>query len=94
LRALSQVLGGLPAGFPAALVVVQHLDPHHPSHLAEILAHRTPLDVKQAKEATNRRGKAVRCRITCAPRRGHDHRRVGLILLMEELGAAGDGAFR
>jgi two-component system CheB/CheR fusion protein len=43
-------------------------------------------------EATNRRGKAVRCRITCAPRRGHDHRRVGLILLMEELGAVGDGA--
>jgi hypothetical protein len=44
-------------------------------------------------EATNRRGKAVRCRITCAPRLGPDHR-VGLILLMEELGAAGDGAFR
>jgi len=50
LRALSQVLGGLPAGFPAALVVVQHLDPHHPSHLSEILAHRTPLRVKEAEE--------------------------------------------
>ena len=50
LRALSQVLGGLPTGFPAALVVVQHLDPHHPSHLAEILNHRTPLHVKEAEE--------------------------------------------
>jgi len=43
-------------------------------------------------EATNRRGKAVRCRITCAPRLGPDRRRVGLILLMEELGAAAVGA--
>ncbi|PYQ22561.1 MAG: hypothetical protein DMF79_05745 [Acidobacteria bacterium] len=45
-------------------------------------------------EATNRRGKAVRCRITCAPRLGPDRRRVGLILLMEELEAAGDVASR
>jgi two-component system CheB/CheR fusion protein len=45
-------------------------------------------------EATNRRGKAVRCRITCAPRLGPDRRRVGLILLMEELEVAGDGASR
>ena len=43
-------------------------------------------------EATNRRGKAVRCRVTCAPRLGPDRRRVGLILLMEELGAAAAGA--
>ena len=60
LRALSQVLGGLPAGFPAALVVVQHLDPHHTSHLAEILAHRTPLNVKQAKEGDRLRHGVVR----------------------------------
>ncbi len=45
-------------------------------------------------EATNRRGKAVRCRITSAPRLGPDRRRVGLILLMEELEAAGDVASR
>ena len=52
-----------------------------------------PVGVREAVvEATNRRGKAVRCRITCAPRLGPDRRRVGLILLMEELGAAAAGA--
>ncbi len=60
LRALSQVLGGLPAGFPAALVVVQHLDPHHRSHLAEILAHRTALRVTQAEEGDLLRHGVVR----------------------------------
>jgi two-component system chemotaxis response regulator CheB len=51
LRALSEVLSGLPAGFPAAIVVVQHLDPRHRSLIAEILGRRTPLKVKQAQEA-------------------------------------------
>ncbi len=50
--------------------------------------------LKAVVEATNRRGKAVRCRITCAPRLGPNRQRLGLILLMEELGAAGDGASR
>ena len=48
LKALSEVLAGLPAGFPAALVVVQHLDPRHRSLMAEILARRTGLAVSQA----------------------------------------------
>jgi two-component system, chemotaxis family, protein-glutamate methylesterase/glutaminase len=48
LQALSVVLGALPARLPAALVVVQHLDPHHPSLLAEILARRTRILVKPA----------------------------------------------
>jgi len=50
LSALSQVLSGLPANFPAALVVVQHLDPRHRSMMAHILGRRTALDVREAAE--------------------------------------------
>jgi two-component system chemotaxis response regulator CheB len=50
LAALSLVLGQLPAGFPPAIVVVQHLDPRHRSLMAEILDRRTPLRVRQAEE--------------------------------------------
>lgn len=51
LTALSLVLSNLPADFPAAVVLVQHLDPRHRSLMAEILGRRTLLQVKQAKEA-------------------------------------------
>jgi chemotaxis response regulator CheB len=47
---LSRVLAALPEGFPATLVVVQHLDPRHRSLMADILSRRTPLQVKQAEE--------------------------------------------
>jgi two-component system chemotaxis response regulator CheB len=50
LTALSRVLGGLPADFPAPIVAVQHLDPRHRSLMAEILGRRTSLAVKQAEE--------------------------------------------
>jgi two-component system chemotaxis response regulator CheB len=50
LKALTEVLGGLPADFPAALVVVQHLDPRHRSLLAEILGRRSGLEVRQAAD--------------------------------------------
>ena len=50
LTALSRVLTDLPAHFPAALLVVQHLDPHHRSLMADILGRRTALRVKQAEE--------------------------------------------
>jgi two-component system chemotaxis response regulator CheB len=50
LKALTDVLASLPAGFPAALVVVQHLDPRHRSLMAEILGRRTALRVKEAAE--------------------------------------------
>ncbi len=50
LTALSQVLSRLPADFPAAIVVVQHLDPRHRSLMADILSRRTALKVKQAEE--------------------------------------------
>jgi two-component system chemotaxis response regulator CheB len=49
LNALSELLSRLPADFPAALAVVQHLDPRHRSLMAEILAKRTALRVKEAE---------------------------------------------
>lgn len=48
LQALSTVLAALPTGFRAAIVLVQHLDPHHRSLMAHILGQRTALDVHQA----------------------------------------------
>lgn len=48
LKALSVILGGLPADFPAAIAIVMHLAPDHNSILAEILNRRTHLVVKQA----------------------------------------------
>ncbi len=50
LKALSVILGGLPADFPAAIAIVMHLSPHHESILAEILDNRSLLEVKQAKD--------------------------------------------
>ena len=50
LQALSQVLAAIPREFPAAIVVVQHLDPRHRSLMADILRRRTALDVLQASE--------------------------------------------
>ncbi len=48
--ALISVLSALPKEFPTAIVVVQHLDPHHRSLLVEILGRRSPLHVKPAEE--------------------------------------------
>ncbi len=48
LEALSVILGGLPADFPAAIAIVMHLSPNHKSILAEILNRRTHLLVKEA----------------------------------------------
>jgi two-component system, chemotaxis family, protein-glutamate methylesterase/glutaminase len=49
LAALSRILSALPAGFPAPILVLQHLDPRHRSLLAEILGPRTGLRVAQAQ---------------------------------------------
>ena len=48
LKALSVILGGLPANFPGSIAIVMHLSPEHKSILAEILNSRTRLAVKQA----------------------------------------------
>lgn len=49
IKAISELLSALPEDFPAAIAIVQHLDPNHPSLLAEILDRRTPLAVKAAE---------------------------------------------
>lgn len=48
LKALSVILGSLPADFPAAIAIVMHLAPDRKSILAGILDSRSPLEVKQA----------------------------------------------
>jgi two-component system chemotaxis response regulator CheB len=50
LNALSDVLAALPSDFRAAIVLVQHLAPHHKSLMAEILGRRTSLIVRQAAD--------------------------------------------
>ncbi|WP_442936993.1 chemotaxis protein CheB [Nostoc sp.] len=50
LTAIVKVLSTLPAEFPAAIAIVQHLAPGHPSFMAEILSRRTNITVKQAEE--------------------------------------------
>ncbi len=49
LNALTHVLSALPPEFAAPLFVVQHLDPHHRSWLAEILGRHAALAVCQAQ---------------------------------------------
>jgi two-component system CheB/CheR fusion protein len=46
IEALSIVLAGLHPGFPAPIVIAQHLDPRRPSHLAEILGRHAKLVVR------------------------------------------------
>jgi len=50
LAALSTVLGDLPGDLPAAVVIVQHLDPRHESLMPQILGRRSRLCVKQAED--------------------------------------------
>jgi two-component system, chemotaxis family, protein-glutamate methylesterase/glutaminase len=49
LAAITRVLGALPADFPLPIAVVQHVDPQHHSHVADILARRASLHVKLAE---------------------------------------------
>jgi len=49
----------LPRDFPAAVVVVQHLDPRHRSLMADILARRTRLPVKEAEHGEHIRSATV-----------------------------------
>jgi len=59
LAALSRVISMLPRDFPAAVVVVQHLDPRHRSLMADILARRTRLPVKEAEHGEHIRPATV-----------------------------------
>ncbi len=46
IEALSTLVSGLPADFPAPIIIAQHLDPSRPSHLEEILSRRSSLTVR------------------------------------------------
>ena len=49
ISALETVLAGLPAALRASVVVLQHLDPNHPSLLVDILARHTSLPVQAVR---------------------------------------------
>jgi two-component system, chemotaxis family, protein-glutamate methylesterase/glutaminase len=49
-HALTQVLGSLPATFPAIVVVVQHLDPRHRSLMPQIFGRHSNLPVFEAAD--------------------------------------------
>lgn len=49
-KALTELLSALPADFPAAITIVQHLHPQYTTGLADILEASTTLKVKQAKD--------------------------------------------
>lgn len=55
LYALRQVLSGLPARFPAPILVVQHLSAIYPSHLVELLEGYTRLGVQWAQHGEHAR---------------------------------------
>lgn len=48
--ALTNIFAALPANFPIAIAVVQHLHPDYTSHLAQILAKKSSMTVKQAED--------------------------------------------
>ena len=49
LNAITRILSELPGDFGVPVLIVQHLDPKHQSHLAEILSRRVRLRIKQAE---------------------------------------------
>ena len=59
LSALTAVLSELPANFPAGVAIVQHIEPHHRSMLAEILGRSCALPVVQAEDGQPFRGGVV-----------------------------------
>lgn len=50
LKSLFKLLGPLPAAFPVSILVVLHLSPEHPSHLAAVLERKVALKVRQARD--------------------------------------------
>jgi two-component system chemotaxis response regulator CheB len=50
LEALTTIVPALPARFPLPLCIVLHILPERPSHLAEVLAVRCALPVKEAED--------------------------------------------
>ncbi|MBD2774957.1 chemotaxis protein CheB [Iningainema sp. BLCCT55] len=59
IKAISKILSALPADFPAAITVVQHLYPLYPSYMPQILSRCTALQVKQAEDGELLRPRTV-----------------------------------
>jgi two-component system CheB/CheR fusion protein len=59
IEALSSLLSTLPAGFPASIVLAQHLDPRRPSRLAEVLARRSTLPLRTVDASEHLAGGVV-----------------------------------
>jgi two-component system chemotaxis response regulator CheB len=59
LSALSTILSALSPTLNAAVLILQHLAPTRPSHLADILGRRTRLPVKQAQSHDRLRSGAI-----------------------------------
>jgi len=51
IEALGTLLGGLQASFPAPVILAQHLDPHHQSHLQTVLQRKTEMPVVLVTES-------------------------------------------
>src|SRR4051812_6616286 len=58
-EALHVIVNALPADFALPIVVVQHLDPHHRSRLADLLSRHSRLPVKEASDGETLRGGTV-----------------------------------
>jgi two-component system chemotaxis response regulator CheB len=75
--ALPLVLSALPRTFPAAIVIVQHLDPHSRSFLASVLSRACRLPVREAES-----GDVVRAGVVyVAPPASHLELRGGELVL-------------
>jgi two-component system, chemotaxis family, CheB/CheR fusion protein len=59
LDALREFFTAMPTGSGAAFVVIQHLDPSHPSHMADILAKSTAMNVVEAQDGMPVQGDSV-----------------------------------
>ena len=59
LKAPSYILAGLPADFPASVLVIQRHCPYQPTRLADILSRRTALRVKQTMDGDVQRPATV-----------------------------------
>jgi two-component system, chemotaxis family, CheB/CheR fusion protein len=59
IEAISSLVGGLDAGFPAPVVIAQHLDPRRSSHLPEILTGRTSMTVTTVTDSAKLEGGVV-----------------------------------
>ena len=59
LGALTEILSHLPADFPAAVLVVQHLHPHYRTMMPDLLSARAEITVKQAEDGERVRAGTV-----------------------------------